>query len=172
VRIVGGSMLIRFPIQGSVFGRACARKIEEDFMARWDRFVKPTTIQIEISDGDTISIKRELTVGEQKRMFAAGLKQMTASGENEPKFDIDPVEMSFAKINEYLVDWSFVEPSLNKNGEQITGKDAKPEVVPVELTPDAIRNLDQATFEEIEKAIDEHTEQLDKEKKVKAGRTK
>ncbi len=141
-------------------------------MGRLDRFVKPKTIQIEISDGDTITIKRELTVGEQKRMFAAGLKQMTASGENEPKFDIDPVEMSFAKINAYLVDWSFVEPSLNKNGDQITGTDGKPEVVPVDLSEDAIRNLDEATFEEIEKAIDEHTEQLDKEKKAATGRTK
>jgi hypothetical protein len=141
-------------------------------MGRLDRFVKPKTIQIDISDGDTISVKRELTVGERKRMFAAGLKQMTASGENEPKFDIDPVEMSFAKVKEYLVDWSFVEPSLNKSGEQIIGKDGKPEVVPVELTEDAIRNLDEATFEEIEKAIDEHTEQLEKEKKAASGRTK
>ena len=77
--------------------------------------------------------------------------------------------MSFAKVKEYLVDWSFVEPSLNKNGEQITGKDGKAEVVPVELTADAIRNLDEETFEEIAKAIDEHEEALEKEKKVASG---
>jgi hypothetical protein len=142
-------------------------------MGRLNRFVKPKTIQIAISDGDTIEIKKELTVGERKRMFASGLKQMQRQGdEEEPKFDIDPVAMAFAKIKEYLVDWSFVEPSLNKAGEQITGKDGKPEVVPVELSEDAIRNLDEATFEEIEKAIDEHTEQLDKEKKAASGRTK
>jgi DNA mismatch repair ATPase MutS len=142
-------------------------------MGRQDRFVKPKTIQIEISDGDTIQIKKELTVGEVNRMQAAGLKQMTASKEGEVgKWDVDIPAARFAKVREYLVDWSFVEPSLNKNGEQIIGKDGKPEVVPVELTEDAIRNLDEATFEELEKAIDEHTEQLDKEKKAASGRTK
>jgi hypothetical protein len=142
-------------------------------MGRQDRFVKPKTIQIEISDGDTISVKKELTVGERKRMFASGLKQMQRQGdEEEPKFDIDPVAMAFAKVKEYLVDWSFVEPSLNKNGEQITGKDGKPEVIPVELSADAIRNLDEATFDEITKAIDEHEDALDKEKKVASGRAK
>jgi hypothetical protein len=54
----------------------------------------------------------------------------------------------------------------------VAEKDGKPEVVPVELTEDAIRNLDEETFEEIKKAIDEHTEQLDKEKKAASGRTK
>jgi hypothetical protein len=61
---------------------------------------------------------------------------------------------------------------LNAKGVQITGKDGTPEVVPVELTEDAIRNLDETTFEEIEKVIDEHTEQLEKEKKAPSGKTK
>jgi hypothetical protein len=130
-------------------------------VGRRNRFVKPKTISVPISDGDTIQIKRELTVGERKRMFAAGLKQMSAGGEGEdPKFDIDPVEMSFAKVQEYLVDWSFEE------------EDDKGDVIPVELSDDAIRNMDQETFEEIETAIDEHVEKLDKEKKAKSGKAK
>ncbi|MHC4808675.1 MAG: hypothetical protein ACYTBX_20760 [Planctomycetota bacterium] len=106
-------------------------------------------------------------------MANAGLKQMRASKEDPvPTWNVDVAAANFAKVSEYLVDWSFVEPSLNKAGEQITGKDGKPEVVPVELTEDAIRNLDEETFEEIKKAIDEHTEQLEKEKKAASGRTK
>jgi hypothetical protein len=121
-------------------------------MGRRNRFVKPKEIKLEISDGDWITIKKELTVGERKRMFAAGLKQMEAgAGDEDPKFNIDPVEMSFSKVKEYLIGWSFEE-------------DEKGDVIPVELSDDAIRNMDQETFEEIEEAIDKHTEKLEKEK--------
>ncbi len=129
-------------------------------MARRNRFVKPKTIRLEISDGDWIEIKKELTVGERKRMFASGLKQMQTSGTGDPKFDIDPVEMSFAKVREYLVGWSFEE------------EDNKGEVAPIDLSDDAVRNLDESTFEEIETAIDEHIEKLEKEKKATTGGTK
>jgi len=133
-------------------------------MSRRDRFVRPKVVRVEISDGDWIEIKKELTVGERKRMFAAGLKQMQTGPNKDPKFDIDPVEMSFAKVKEYLVDWSFVEPL----------KEDEPEgdVSPVELTEASIRNLDEATFEEIEDAIDAHIEKQEKEKKATIGAKK
>ena len=132
-------------------------------MARRNRFVKPKVVRVGISDGDWIEIKRELTVGERKRMFAAGLKQMQTGPNKDPKFDIDPVEMSFAKVKEYLVGWSFVEP--------VKEEEPEGDVSPVELTEESIRNLDEATFEEIEDAIDAHIEKLEKEKKAtSAGR--
>jgi hypothetical protein len=142
-------------------------------MARLDRFVKPKTVRIEISDNDWIEIKRELTVGEQRRIQTTGMKHMQGDeDETKPKIGIDMFKMSFATVVEYLVDWSLAEPSLNKDGKQIVDKDGNPEIVPVELTEDAIYNLDAATFDEIKDAIDAHEEQLEKEKKARSGKGK
>lgn len=129
-------------------------------MGRRNRFVKPKTIIVEISDGDTIEIKKELNVGELKEMSSAGLKHVSAGDNNAPRFEFDSAATAFAKVTQYLVGWSFEE------------EDEKGDVIPIELTEDAVRSLDEATYDEIVKAIDEHTEKLEKEKNAASGKTK
>jgi len=142
-------------------------------MGRLDRFVTPKTVRLEISDGDWIEIKRELTVGERKRIQIAGMTHIQGDDDSEtPIIKINMNDMVFAKVNEYLVDWSFAQPSLNQRGMQIMDKDGNPEIVPVELTQQAVLNLDESTFEEIKDAIEKHEEALEKEKKAASGKDK
>jgi hypothetical protein len=129
-------------------------------VGRRNRFVKPKTITIEISEGDKIQIKKELTVGERKSMYAKSMEQIQQDGDNEPKITMNVAEAAFAKVNTYLVGWSFEE------------EDGNGDVIPVELTEDAVRSLDEDTFAEIEAAIDKHVENLEKEKKVASAKTK
>ncbi len=141
-------------------------------MGRRNRFVKPETINIEISDGDTIEIKRELTVGERKRMLAQSLKKVGGKlGGQGVEYELDPILHSFATVETYMVGWSFAEDVLGNDGKPMMEND-KPVTKPVELTPEAIQNLDEATFNEIAEAIDKHIVKLDEEKKATGGKRK
>ena len=121
------------------------------------RFVAPDTVRLSLSDGHWIEVKQELTAGEKQRYRTAGLRRMSArkdaDGESANEVDVDWVALANARVNVYLVDWS--------------ARDAKDKPMP--LTPAAISNLDQASFEEIDAAIQAHIEAMDSEKKVTSG---
>ena len=110
-------------------------------MAR-NRFVKPQTVRLELSDGDWIEVKKELNAGEHRRVFGRLVKDMRA-GE---RAQLDPEQVGLTKVVEYLVAWS-----LEDNGK------------PVEITEGAINSLDAQTFGEIVKAIDAHEAAVDAE---------
>jgi len=110
-------------------------------MAR-NRFVKPQTVRLDLSDGDWIEVKKELNAGEHRRVFGRLVKDMRA-GE---RAQLDPEQVGLTKVVEYLVAWS-----LENNGK------------PVEITEGAINSLDAQTFDEIVKAIDEHETRVDAE---------
>lgn len=120
-------------------------------MAR-NRFVKPKTVRIDLSDGDWIEIKRELNAGEHREIFGRMVKEMRA-GE---RATIDPELVGLTKLVGYIVAWSFED-----NGK------------PVEVSADAIKSLDVETFAELSAAIDKHDEAMDAEiearKNVPAG---
>ena len=116
------------------------------------RFVSPESVKIDISDGDWIEIKRQLTNGEQKAVNRAAFRsryELTDGDTGSSFVEMDMGSFALAKLGAYLVDWSFKDER---------GKDVK-------LTPDAMRNLDQETAAEIEAAIDTHIETLAAEKK-------
>ncbi len=141
-------------------------------MGRRNRFVKPETINIEISDGDTIEIKKELTVGEQKQMFTHAIKRMGGvMGEGRGEWDMDPVLLGFAKVEAYLIGWSFAEDVLDNDGKPVM-ENNKPVTKPVDFSPEAIQSIDETTYSEIEEAIDKHTEKLAEEKKASGGKRK
>jgi hypothetical protein len=113
------------------------------------RFVDPEVVRIEISGGDWIEIKKALTVRETRKMQFGGMKMKgTAAGEVE--FAADMESFGLSKVTTYLVDWSFVDAQGRK----------------VECTPDAVANLDELSYQELEAAIDKHTEAMEKEKKA------
>lgn len=107
-----------------------------------NRFVKPKTVRLDLSDGDWIEVKRELNAGEHRRVFGRLVKEMTA-GE---KAKLDPEQIGLTKLVEYIVDWSF------EDG----GK-------PVPVTESAINNLDSDTYAELIKVVDAHEEAIDAE---------
>lgn len=118
------------------------------------RFVRPDTVRLTLKNGDWIEVKKELTVGEDRRFRAAGLKRLSGSpGSQSASVDVDWEAMALARVEAYLTDWS---------AKDANGKD-------VSVTPSAIRNLASEDFEEIDQAIQTHIEAMADEKKVTAG---
>jgi hypothetical protein len=119
------------------------------------RFVEPELVRLPLSDGDWIDVKKILTTGEQRRMFA-DMRRRFAPGELP---SVDPAQVALARAVAYIVMWSFVD----RHGQ------------PVPVSPGAIDQLDTWTFTEIREAIDAHEraqdQAFDDEKKTRSSTT-
>lgn len=118
-----------------------------------------------------IEVKRDLTIGEQKRVDTSGFRGMTGFGktDDEPgsiaeqerkqqtEISIDWRGQTFARTLTYLVDWSLADDKGNKL--PCTGAAGRA----------TIEALHQDVYAAIEKAINEHVERRTREKKVKSG---
>lgn len=117
-----------------------------------NRFVKPRTVRLSLSEGDWIEVKQELNAGEYRRVMARQMKSMVM-GE---KAELDPTQVGLAKVVEYIVEWSFED-------------DGKP----VPVSEAAIVSLDADSFNEIRDAIDAHEASveaaMEARKNVQAG---
>jgi hypothetical protein len=102
----------------------------------------PDVVRLPLSEGEWIEVKKELNAGEQRRVFTRLVKAMHF---NE-KAEIDPEQVGFSKVVEFLVGWSLT--------------DAAGKSVPV--SEGAISSLDGETYNEIVKVIDAHEEAVDK----------
>lgn len=100
------------------------------------RFVQPDIVRLTLTDGDFVDVKKQLNAGEQRRLFAHMMRDMTP-GE---KVQLIPEQVGRTKLVEYVIGWSFVDAE-NK---------------PVPVSESAIDNLDTETYQELIKAIDEH----------------
>lgn len=110
------------------------------------RFVTPDVVRIPLKNGEWIEIKRELTVGEEKRFRSAGLKNMKAE-DGGSSIEIDWTAMALARVETYLLEWS------------ATRTDAAGKTVSVPVTRKNIEALTQDDFDEIDQAIQAHIEQ-------------
>jgi hypothetical protein len=119
------------------------------------RFLKPDVVRINLTGGDWITIKNQLTAGEQRRVFARTAKVVKAG---QP-IEIDLEKAGVANLVEYLVDWSFVDEA----GRPVAIKD-----MPAEYVIDVLNSLDQDSFNEITQAITDHETALEAEKKSRA----
>ena len=122
-----------------------------------NRFVSTDTVRLDLSEGDWIEIKKELSVAERKRLEGSPM-----SGAHQDKENPDPnaVEMTMAwdrffllKLRLYIVDWSLVDGSGKR----------------VKLSPEAISNLTDEDAEEVMAAINKHEEGLAEERKNRTG---
>jgi hypothetical protein len=109
-----------------------------------NRFVVPSTVKVDLSEGDWIELKERLTYGEQQRLASSALSRMTNAGA-DAGIDLDFEKHSLMRMETWVVDWSFVGPN---------GK-------PVEITRRAISALDPDTAAEIDAAITAHIEALE-----------
>ena len=120
-----------------------------------NRFVRPEMIMIPISDGDTITIRKELNAGEQRALFDAA-----RIPESDPP-KVDPVKFGPAMAAAYLLDWSFT----NGDGHKVDITGASPD----ELV-DVLNSLQGATLTEVIDAINRHVvDQAAEEKKILPG---
>lgn len=111
-------------------------------MAR-NRFVVPENTRLQLSDGDWIEVKKQLNVGEQKQLEAAGV---TRSALGPPIIDWQEYQIGRAAV--WITDWSFADE---------TGKQR-------EFSVEALKAVDVDTFQEIQAALNAHIEAGDKKK--------
>ncbi len=106
-------------------------------MSRY-RFVKPETVRLDLSDGDWIEVKKELTAGEARAISRSSVRAVTdvQTGKTVTEEDLDQLSL----LNTYLTNWSFVDAA---------GKQSK-------YSLDALRALDQDSYVEIVNALAAH----------------
>jgi hypothetical protein len=75
-----------------------------------NRFVVPSTVKAELSEGDWIELKEWLTYGEQQRLASSALSRMTNAGA-DAGIDLDFEKHSLMRMETWVVDWSFVGPN-------------------------------------------------------------
>lgn len=119
-------------------------------MAR-NRFAEDGTVRLSLSDGDWIDIRRELDYGRQQRMAMAGLRSVKTSALETPEdseIGIDWQGFGFARIEAWLVDWSFRD------------SDGRPR----QCTRTNIERLHPDTAAEILASLDDYQSRLDAER--------
>lgn len=106
------------------------------------RFIRPETAVLRISNGDTLTVKKRLSAGEQRAMFA----QMYV-----PNLDgvlkVNPLATGLARMIAYLVDWSLTDDSGQRV--VIAGQ-------PIDAVTSALDALAPEDFAEIKDAIEAH----------------
>lgn len=117
--------------------------------------VEPEVIRIDLSGGDWIEIKKNLTVGEEKRIYGSTFSKGQLGG-GGIGVEMDLASYDLRKVEAYLLAWSAKD------------KDDKP----IDVSYDAICALPSDVFDEILAAIDKHTDAMEQEKKAKTGSRK
>lgn len=123
------------------------------------RFVRPETAILTISNGDTLTVRRRLTAGEQRtayaRMYIAGVDGQLRS---------NPLQSGIELIAAYLLDWSLTDDA----GEHVPIRGLSAD----ELTS-VLDGLEPESLAEIRIAIEQHEERTkaarEQEKKLQAG---
>ena len=134
------------------------------------RVRRPTTERLELSDGDSITVKRDLTAGEYRDLMRASTRplQVTPSdgvaAATASTVELDPIAAGLATVLAYLLDWTF----LDADGKPLVIADQPPEVVRALLA-----NIDSDAYMEVQKVILDHQARraavLAEEKKTRTG---
>jgi hypothetical protein len=105
----------------------------------------------------TIKIKKFLNVGESRNVQTAGWRGVKQAGgnTNDTEISIDWKGMTFARVAEYLLDWSL--------------EDEKGQRMPPSIS--TLQSLHEDLYELIEKAITDHVAEIEQEKKARTGLT-
>jgi hypothetical protein len=104
-------------------------------------FVTPAIDRLDLPDGHWLEVRRELTVGEERRAFSGVVDRVNADGSFRPNFD----QIGRAEKIAYIVDWSLTD-SLGKH---------------IPFSERAVDNLRPAAWAIIEKALDKHIEAIE-----------
>jgi len=119
------------------------------------RFLKPEIVRINLTRGDWITVKKQLTAGEKRRAQARMVKRAIAG---QP-IEVDLEKAGVTNLVEYLIDWSFTDDA---------GKPMAIRDMPADYVIDVLNNLDSDSFDEITDAINAHERSVADEKKTPA----
>lgn len=106
------------------------------------RFVRPETTRLTISDGDTLTVRTQLSAGEQRARFAR-MSQPGPSGQ----LQLNRLQVGLATILAYLLDWSL----SGEDGQRVEIRHVSADELAATLD-----SLDPDSFAEILKAIETH----------------
>lgn len=106
-----------------------------------DRFNRPATTKLALSNDDWLLVKKKLSYGEQRQAF--GRRYITGV---DGRVRIDPVNVGMVTVTAYLLDWS-----LTRDGEPVPIRGISLD----ELTM-ILDNLEPEAFAEIRDAIERH----------------
>lgn len=125
------------------------------------RFVKPETVTLPISRGDTITVKKRLTAGETRAAHRA-MYEAGADGETVRR---TPTEVGLQMVLAYLIDWT-----ITDDGAPVPIRHAT-----IDEKKSLLNALDPEDFAEIREAINRHEERIEQEraaeKKALGGET-
>ena len=129
-------------------------------MEKRSRFTRPDVTHLQLANGDTLTVKRRLTAGEQRAMFARMYPTRGEKGE----LALDRMQIDLSTMLAYLVDWSLTDD----DGQPVPIRGLPPE----ELAP-ILDSLTPEDFREIAKVIDAHSDAMEAfraaEKKTEPG---
>lgn len=104
-------------------------------------FVRPETTRIDLDGGEWIEVKKQLTVGEERKQMAALVKEIRQDGRMTPDLEM----VGKAEVVAYLLDWS------------LKGEDGKPVRIDTEAKKGAaLDQLHPSKFKVIAEAIEKH----------------
>jgi hypothetical protein len=114
---------------------------------------RPDTCRLDLTRGDWLLVKKWLTAGETRDIFARTVKTLKAGDRAE----LEPRQLGITQAAVYLVDWTFQDA------------DGKPLVIrdqPVEVIVEMLNDLDAPDLAEVLTAIYEHDARMEAEREV------
>jgi hypothetical protein len=75
------------------------------------RFVRPETCRLTLANGDTLTVKKRLTHGEQRAAYA----RMYDTGV-DGALKVNPLQLGMALVTAYLVDWHLHDDDVSIRG--------------------------------------------------------
>ena len=110
--------------------------------ARRDRFASGAQVRLELSDGDWVSVRQELSYGQQRRLAASGLTGIDQAAAEGERLKVDLAAYDIERLALWVLDWSF----RDADGEHVV------------VSREAIEALHPDTAAEINAALDRHIE--------------
>jgi hypothetical protein len=104
------------------------------------RVRRPATVRLELTRGDFLIVKQDLTAGEARELMRAAAKP-------GPVLELDPIAAGVALVVAYLLDWSFTDA----DGRPLTIADQ-----PTAVVRAALDHIDSESFLEVQQAISQH----------------
>lgn len=119
-----------------------------------NRFASADTVRLELTEGDWIEVKSEISYGERQTLIAAGV-QASAGADGKSSVVMDFAAINVRDMATWIVDWSFC--------------DAKGK--PVAVSVAAIEALNEETAAEVDAALKAHKLRAEKNAPTTAGST-
>lgn len=111
-------------------------------MGSTEHFVRPETVSLTISSGDTLTVKKRLTSGEQRAAYAR-IYITKANGD----IVVNPLLTGLAQVEAYLVDWTLTDHA---------GRPVPIKGLSVDELESVLDNLSSESFKSILTAIEQH----------------